>query len=727
MSLYERQSQKSSSIRDGDWVPRAFNVTPQDILTGLDRFRTLTTATLSFTDTSLGGNFAINNPPQFTRYADLKASSFINRNRGYDGLVSRGKGRAYTEMIDEQRQLVHFRFGTSQYNGLATFFTGFYNNSAGILAREGRFAQLTFAVGQLIGAVVSLPFTPFILIGSVARFLIGRPSSKYYYLKPGMAMYWNRVQFISNAMAANLGIVPRAFDNPDPATAATLDDVSVAYTNEYLSLAHKVASDIFTSETGGIDVYKVANKAQRLANINYEQLQKMYATAGTALDLQNQLIAYQDTFVMTDPGGEGLPSLLNRYFGSVLGDIHHRQAIQTSGVPTSDKSDGTQPAPNTAGGGSAPAADPAANVDASQVSPTSVTDSDPNMKDYYVLAAGSDATSAIATGVSTAWNKVAGWGQALVNDSHSGLFQADVREGSGFVTFGVDYGGSVGESFSSSVGESTIAQRFNQFSQAGRAKRFDFAGGETGIGVIDGITSAAGALVAGTMDGLHISGLLSLAGSAYVDIPKMYQDSSSSLPPNSFTMQLRCPYGNKLARYMYLYIPLAYLLAGALPISTGKQSYTAPFLCEMYSRGRNQVKLGMITSLTVTRGVGNTGFNNKTHMLSLDVQFEVTDLSSVMHVPIDTFSITQPWNGIFDDDNIFNDYLAAICSLSMADQIYPLRALSINLSKAKLNVNSYFSLSHMSNVLNNSQTGLMLGPLILAATGQHFTERASGL
>ena len=54
-------------------------------------------------------------------------------------------------------------------------------------------------------------------------------------------------------------------------------------------------------------------------------------------------------------------------------------------------------------------------------------------------------------------------------------------------------------------------------------------------------------------------------------------------------------------------VPLSMLLAGALPKSTGKHSYDAPFLVEIYDKGKAQTRLGIIDSISITRGVGRLG------------------------------------------------------------------------------------------------------------------------
>jgi hypothetical protein len=222
------------------------------------------------------------------------------------------------------------------------------------------------------------------------------------------------------------------------------------------------------------------------------------------------------------------------------------------------------------------------------------------------------------------------------------------------------------------------------------------------VGVLDTAINGLKGLVAGTLDSLQMSGLMSLAGSAFVDIPKTWRSSSADLPSTRYTMELRTPYGNHMSRFINLFVPLACLLAGALPLSTGKQSYTSPFLCQLWHRGHAQVRLGMIDSLSIQRGTGGLGWNINNECLAIDVSFSVVDLSTIMHAPIDTgFSILRPWRGLLQDqDDPFNDYLAILGNLSMADQIYTLRKTIRNLTRKANQVDAYFTQAHAASMMD---------------------------
>jgi len=246
--------------------------------------------------------------------------------------------------------------------------------------------------------------------------------------------------------------------------------------------------------------------------------------------------------------------------------------------------------------------------------------------------------------------------------------KAIFKDGAEFATFRVDHTGSVEESFQSSTGETDIAQKFNSASAQGRAAKFSLFGGNIDGGPIDAVKNGLGSIIEGGISGIPFIGstimpaLKAGAGAAYADIPEYWQNSSASMPRMSYTMQLVAPYGNPLSQMINIYIPLCMILAGALPLSTGKQSYTSPFLCQVFDQGRCQTRLGIIDSLQITRGVSNLGFNKKKQAMAIDVSFTVKDLSTVLHMPIATGFALDPLEGIFDEDTIFTDYISVLAS-----------------------------------------------------------------
>ena len=171
-----------------------------------------------------------------------------------------------------------------------------------------------------------------------------------------------------------------------------------------------------------------------------------------------------------------------------------------------------------------------------------------------------------------------------------------------------------------------------------------------------------------------------LMGSGFIDIPKHWQSSTASLPKVNYTATLISPYGNPISDMINIQIPLAMLLAGCLPLSTGKSSYTSPFLCLVFDRGRMQIRLGIMESLTVSRGEGNLPFTPRGRAVAVNVSFSFTDLSSLIHMPISSGSLFET-DMTTDDDNLIKDYLAVIAGQDIYSQIYAMPKALLTASK----------------------------------------------
>lgn len=708
-----------AALRDSDWVRKKHLLSQDDLDTEALRWRTFSSAHMKYTNASLGGNFPINQVPAFTRYADVRAAgtSFDNNKRKYTNRHGRkmlGPGRYWSEAFDDNRVDIHMRFGTPRYNGLATFFMNFYSHQAGMLAREGR-ASISYYIGLGVGSILAIPATAFIFVGKVISFLLGRPSSRYYYMVQAMPLYWNRVNFIVNQLQVKRHIAPQKISGIlDKRSPLPQEDWGFPDTDDYIKSASK-NFPIFRDD-GTIDAYNVARGAQALQNEQKRRIENALMGANTREEIRRRMTAFINE---TTPSGFStrgdIGDYLKRYHGSVAGDLEHRQQdiltdAATAKLSGADLAEVTAPVSDSQTVGTADGSQPAAPA---------VNTSDIAGKENFNTKVITNADG------STSW--VPGFATKLFDTATAtagkgaDMLEADLKEGGQYVTFRVD-SSTVTEGFTNQTSPPEIETRLNGLSRTAAIARFALSDGNIGFAPIDAVIKSAKDLITGTLDGMHLSGLVALAGNAYVDIPKDYDSSSTQWPTASYTIQLRAPYGNKYSQMMNLDFPLAMLLAAALPISTGKHSYTRPFICEMYCRGRNQIRLGMIDQLLVTRGVGNMGFNRWGQALGYDITFSIVDLSTVMHAPIDsTFGPTGiggPVGAVadsakklintvthfFDDENAFNDYLAVLASMSMADQIYLLRRLNIRLSSAALDLSSFFSMSHWSSEWANGET-----------------------
>lgn len=671
------------------WVKQSFLVNSQWFEPQDKKNRFFSDASLKYTDTTPGGSHCINPPPQFTRFADPKAGT---RFAG-----SKGLGIQYSEAIDDHSQIIHMRFGVPQFNSMSQFFTNFYNTGASTLARTGRDPNgIMYNIGRAAFAVVAVAFWPLAAIhlaGVALRFITEKPSTKYYYLKPTMPTYWQVVSTIVNQIAVNKGIIQRQISQPaasgkDPLQGDPNWNAGSDLANGYqfdqggLQAMNNLAMqmqlpDIFMPG-GGIDVYAMANRAKRLEQA---QIRAYYAALNDsqgALDIGAQIEnIFSPSAMLTDGSKMGFLTYLDKWRQTPAG--------QSSSAETALSSDSNND-------GSTEAID--ANVDSLK-----------SLGDFY---------------------------------------QAELDDGGAFVSFRVNQTGPVTDTFGNQAADSELANRINSMSSQSRSTRFDIENGDISDNVfmraaghaLDGLKD----IVSGVADGFHISGLAALGGSAFVDIPKHWQAASAQLSRSTYTINLVSPYGNPISQLINLYIPLAMLIAGALPLATGQQSYTSPFLCELYDRGRCQIRLGMIDTLSVTRGTSNMPFDDTGNPMAIDISFSVLDLSNLVYLPITQgmtsstssllaaigtvggaaagvanyvagtgsqniqSSIVQgaqsgaqtgaeigsvpdgvanavsSLNGLFDGDNPFSDYMAVLGSLGMADQIYAFRRLKLNLT-----------------------------------------------
>lgn len=695
-----------------DWIRQSFFLTEQDVNDQILKAQVFTEASFSFTDTTLGGNFTINNAPQYTRYADIKMggntglvysyglkkvidrrNAIIKQSRqagNHIGEVagagnggpssSKGMGRAYKETLDRYSQIITFRFGVPEYNALTTFFGNFYSTGAGTIARTGRAGSMFFGgggllygAGELVGKALALPFFPVILGGRILKFLQDKPQSKYCYLKPTMPLYWKAADLIANGIAVNMKLTPRFLT---PEQEKVLDNEE-NYNSELNRAAyHEMLPDIIDKD-GRFNLYAVATRAQRLnAHTTVSVLDHWKRFVGFS---EKELDAASDKEKEMLLKGNAMFPALAQPFNEYMKAYNE---IPRNAQPTSD-------------------ADDTASL---SIDPEKGTSTRDDMK--------------------------------AEEGSFWKFFNAERMDGSNYVSFHVNNTGTSSESFSNSSTTLEIQNKFNSTSSSARMARINLADGNLGDGavanVLETVVGGIKDTIAGVASGLQLSGLVAIAGNAFVDIPEQWNEATAQLPTSSFNIELRTPYGNKISRFMNLYVPLALLLAGALPRATGKSSYTAPFMCELHNRGRSMVRFGMIDSLTITRGVGNKGWTAEGSPLGIDVALTVKDLSSIMYMPV-TPSFTAG-KGIFmkmasavtggeglgmalatsllsdtwDDDNAYTDYLGILGALSLQDQTYAANKWKLRVTSMINQYKSFGTLPHFMNVVMGTFPGRVI-------------------
>lgn len=670
-------------MEDTRWVRGVFGLPPMARgRRSLSRPRT--SAEFKFSDTSLGGNQAINPPPQFTRFADLKVGGLLTRTdlsetyqrkliKREDQVGSYSMGRYYSETIDDNAQYVHMRFGVPKYTGMIAFFANMYDRNAATLAKTGNYTSIMRSLGQGVGlgAMFALipwgVLIPLIVTSKVLKVVTNKKPSKYYYLKPTPNLYLQAVQAMADTQLLHHRLVPftEAFGQDKKKDVTEEGNLL----NSQIDELYSALPDIWKSN-GKFDVYRAVNRFQVLANYQSAEVERIYAQSRNEKEYLKNLQKYLDnarrTNTMQNKVSESemsLQALAMSYADNPMYQLSEEEEREAAA---------TWDALNRK------------YVSAEGATAEDILNQQELGEDYDTL---SDLESSTVPDPEQTngsfWSGLWEWagdGTARAGEA----IASELREGGDWITFKVDAKSTMSDSFSNTTSEPAIATTLNAMSSTARSLEVSSAGGKTGFDVIDSAISGVKEFVSGALDSLHITGLAAIYGSSIIDIPEVWDSSSAQVGSESFTIQLRTPYGNDLAIFQNITLPLCFILAGCLPLATGKQTHTSPFLCEMYSRGRQNIRLGIIDSVSIQRGVGNMGWRADGKMLACDVTFTVKDLSKVMHMPI----VKDP--GIFDDDNMFTDYMATLGGASLQEMTSVLEKVVFNGNKWKQSYKSYF-------------------------------------
>lgn len=680
----ETKKNKDSDILDREWIKTAFMVTDADIGDATDVVnRYWSSASAKFTDGRLGCNIGINPRPQWTRYADIRVKGRFRGNRNTVSVSNTsgnyGMGRAYSEGIDDPSQKIFMRFGVPRFNSLFDYLMRAFDREMTIMARTGRAPTAWYKLSKLAGTAIAFTSFPFLTIaveaGKAVTWLMGRSTSRFFTLKPTMHFYWSMVNTLVNNHAVNTGIFKRVMASEEA------QKLGQTYTidKEQMKALSDMMPDVF-HDSDYFDVYAIANKAQRMANqlfeIDYNRLNQ-----GSATDFEGYLKrdntgnGRHSTYISDDKGTPTLSAWFNKLieFGNYYtspDDSNESSKLQQEMHPR------------------AKSKPPATNPDGTPAE----TKPENN---------GSGTTESYVENVK----------------KHA---DAEWRDGSQFAVFRVDHTGSVSESFGNSTAESELSQKLNGVSSQFREARFSLADGNLVGGAIESVTKGVTDVIMGALDGvtLGFAGLIpGLGGSGYVDIPKHWQSSSATLPRGSYTIQLISPYNNPISRMINIWIPFYMLLAGAMPRSTGKQSYTSPFYCQIYDRGRLQSRLAMIESISIQRGTSNLAWDTNGQALALDVSFSVADLSTIMHMPMSSGGLLET-DMTMDDDNIAADYLNTLAGMDIYSQIYPFPKAQLKMTKLLLGIKQKATSPafHASLFKNSAENG-MINDLTFGVSG----------
>lgn len=609
----------------------------------------------NYEDTTLGGNHAINAPYQFTRYADIKEMRMAPN-------VGKGMGRWYSNNINKWGHNVHIRCGIPAYNGVLSYAISAIDGATARMVATGRTPTVFNVMGRIAGFLVSAAFWEVTLIAVLVNKFIEFTNTRFYYLKPAMFQYWSTVQTMVNTVSANLGLsLGGSLANPDQNINQDIlsharDALPNTFRNPVIGNGEK---DI------GLDIHAIASRAQALQVQQEEHIRKKMESYSFSNKSPTQIAREMEQMMLSGPAYQSnnnkslKPYMENAtlaaYKAAWMTQKGYNVEVEEDTIGKSIFENNPQPSQN--------------GVSADSI------------KTWFKETVDSWAGTA---------SENPGLGQRVIGE---------FRDGSAWFSLRVNGADSVGESFSNSTTQSEVGNIFNSLAEKARAFTFNTGGGKTGIGpldaMIDGVAGAAADFLTSAQSETPIlkflNPVIGLLYGAQIDAPKRWSSSNASLSNMRFKLELRAGYGNALSYLQDIVVPTCMILAAGLPRGAGPQSFGSPFYVEYYSKGRGQSRVGLITSISVERGVGNKGWTRRGFPLGVDINVEITDMTEAVFSPtVTNLDIMGKWINPLEE-NAMGDYLAVLSALGINEQVYFLPRLNRRVNKFISEINTWTS------------------------------------
>lgn len=245
----------------------------------------------------------------------------------------------------------------------------------------------------------------------------------------------------------------------------------------------------------------------------------------------------------------------------------------------------------------------------------------------------------------------------------------------GAVAFYINSDTQITENFSNSTTESSLANSVNSLSEKAREIRFllGYSANATGVGekvdsLLESDLNQNIENVQQTIKSItHSNFLEALAGhvstisaGGRLIFPEIWSDSSFD---RSFdiNIKLTSPDNDMLSWYFNICVPLIHLICLAAPksVDANPNGYISPFLVRGFYKGLFNVDMGIITSMSITRGA-ESAWTKEGLPTEVDVSFTLKDLYQTM-------SITSMQDLKYDtlNNTALMDYLANMCGINI--------------------------------------------------------------
>lgn len=265
------------------------------------------------------------------------------------------------------------------------------------------------------------------------------------------------------------------------------------------------------------------------------------------------------------------------------------------------------------------------------------------------------------------------WG-TYTDNGISAIFSSDSMKSYGGVPFYVDSDTSVGESFSNTTTQSTLASTVNSISDMGRELNFLFGYGagsnydqvlndEDVISNLENVDNLIGKLLGNGSFLTNLSKhLVTVASGGKLIFPEIWSDSTFSRS-YSVELKLSSPDPSKFSVYLNVLVPLFHLLGLVCPQTetNNPNGYNTPFLVRAVYKGFFNVDMGIITDMSVTKGA-ECQWTPEGIPTSISVSLSLKDLYSAMSI---TKTSSTDWKFDTLNNTAQMDYIANLCGINI--------------------------------------------------------------
>lgn len=618
---------------------------------------------LKYSDTTVGGSDVFNPYWQFNVDDDIVHPMYEldpASNKGEEGL-----GRVYTEMYQENEQILWLAFGVPKYAGMLAF--AFGNKGSSALSRmmntgdAGIIKKLAAAVFDGIKLAITIPFLPLVWMNRLLDLASDDTVSKYFNFHPTMTLFYESVNTILIQLATGMNLIEPLLSTANMSGGTAENEIRNRFVKEGMPELLKDGIDIFTwldKRTAKSNLRNnvfYGNAGDETINLANKYIGALAAMEKRAEEARVSAIRYGAN---PDPAYQEKAAEFRIAYAEAMAEIERmkdtiREAQRIERMTSDERRSYEYHA--------------LMNNEARR--PYSTADIIEDMRREE--------------GARTLWTTISGKDEKTGESSFiDQVYHTAIGNGA-FIGYRIEKSVDASESFQNSTGETEIAQKLNAEASAAYEKRLSISNLKTGVAPLDSAVNAVED-VAKTLGNLLGQKMEVKTGNGYFDIPEAWKNSSFS-KSHSITLKFRSRLGDPVSIFQSIWVPLAPLLAGTLPRTIGSNMYTSPFLCQGYCKGMFSIPLGIIESMSIQRGDSEFGWSKENLPLVVTVNLSIRDLNPIMHLSLSRHSnkglggwlwdiatgdLLNSIAEIFSKNDTLQEYLTTLSGVGLRERVY---------------------------------------------------------